>query len=78
MTSRMASRISRDCVELGSEGRLIRMQLAELVGNVPADLDAIVHDYHAGSDAEGRPAPNVRIMTRSVSVPPTRTKPACS
>jgi diadenylate cyclase len=52
MTSRMAERISRDCVELGSEGRLIRMQLAELVGNVPADLDAIVRDYHAGGEPE--------------------------
>ena len=53
MTSRMAERIQRDCVELGSEGRLIRMQLEELVGNVPADLDAIVRDYHAVSaDAE--------------------------
>src|SRR6266849_1683726 len=52
MTSRMAERISRDCVELGSEGRLIRMQLAELVGNVPADRDAIVRDYHVGSEAE--------------------------
>ena len=31
MTSRMAERIERDCVELGSEGRLIRMQLEELV-----------------------------------------------
>jgi diadenylate cyclase len=48
MTSRMAERIERDCVELGSEGRLIRMQLEELVGNVPSDLDAIVRDYHAG------------------------------
>ena len=35
MTSRMAERIERDCVELGSEGRLIRLQLEELVGNVP-------------------------------------------
>jgi diadenylate cyclase len=53
MTSRMAERIERDCVELGSEGRLIRMQLEELVGKVPADLDAIVRDYHAVSaDAE--------------------------
>src|SRR6266849_1970733 len=52
LTSRMAERISRDCVELGSEGRLIRMQLAELVGNVPADRDAIVRDYHVGSEAE--------------------------
>jgi diadenylate cyclase len=49
MTSRMAERIGRDCAELGSEGRLIGMQLDELVGNVPTDLDAIVRDYHAVS-----------------------------
>jgi diadenylate cyclase len=49
MTSRMAERIKRDCVELGSEGRLIRLQLEELVGNVPADRDAILRDYHAVS-----------------------------
>jgi diadenylate cyclase len=47
MTSRMAERIKRDCVELGSEGRLIRLQLEELVGNVPGERDAIVRDYHA-------------------------------
>src|SRR6478736_5710757 len=53
MTSRMAERIGRDCVELGSEGRLIRLQLEELVGDVPQERDAIVRDYHAASaDAE--------------------------
>src|SRR3954454_1557863 len=53
MTSRMAERIGRDCVELGSEGRLIRLQLEELVGNVPSERDAIVRDYHAaGHGAE--------------------------
>src|SRR3954470_22720336 len=53
MTSRMAQRITRDCVELGVEGRLIGMQLEELVGKVPADRDAIVRDYHAtGGEAE--------------------------
>jgi diadenylate cyclase len=53
MTSRMAERIKRDCVELGSEGRLIRLQLEELVGNVPGERDAIVRDYHAaGHGAE--------------------------
>jgi diadenylate cyclase len=53
MTTRMSGRIQRDCVELGVEGRLIGMQLEELVGNVPADRDAIVRDYHAtGGDAE--------------------------
>jgi diadenylate cyclase len=49
MTSRMAERIGRDCVELGSEGRLIRLQLEELVGNVPFERDAIVRDYHTAS-----------------------------
>ena len=47
MTSRMAERITRDCVELGSEGRLIRLQLEELVGDVPVERDAIVRDYHS-------------------------------
>jgi diadenylate cyclase len=53
MTSRMAERIQRDCVELGSEGRLIRLQLDELVGNVPGERDAVVRDYHgAGAGPE--------------------------
>jgi diadenylate cyclase len=53
MTSRMAEQIQRDCVELGSEGRLIRLQLDELVGNVPSERDAVVRDYHsAGAGAE--------------------------
>jgi diadenylate cyclase len=47
MTKRMAAEIDRDCIELGAEARLIRMQLNELVGEVPADRAAVVHDYHA-------------------------------
>jgi diadenylate cyclase len=46
MTTRMAAEIERDCVELGSEGRLIRMQLQELIGDVPAERTAVVFDYH--------------------------------
>jgi len=57
MTARIADRISRDCVELGAEGRLIRLQLDELVGEVPAERDAIVRDYTSGeSDAEATQA----------------------
>jgi diadenylate cyclase len=52
MISRMAQRITRDCVELGSEGRLIRLQLAELVGDVAGQRDAIVRDYHVGGAEE--------------------------
>ncbi|MGZ4282581.1 MAG: DNA integrity scanning diadenylate cyclase DisA [Gaiellaceae bacterium] len=51
MTSRMAERIRRDCIELGSEGRLIRLQLEEIVGNVPDERQAIVFDYHAEDGA---------------------------
>jgi diadenylate cyclase len=47
MTTRMAAEIERDCVELGAEARLIRMQLNELVGDVPAERALVVHDYHA-------------------------------
>jgi diadenylate cyclase len=56
LTSRMAERITRDCTELGSEGRLIRLQLAELIGDVPRERDAIVRDYHVlgpGEEATG-------------------------
>jgi diadenylate cyclase len=52
MISRMAERIKRDCVELGSEGRLIRLQLAELVGDVAGQRDAIVHDYYVAGAGE--------------------------
>jgi diadenylate cyclase len=50
MTMRMAEEIERDCVELGAEGRLIRMQLTELVGELPAERIAIVIDYHVEGD----------------------------
>jgi diadenylate cyclase len=52
MTTRMAQEIERECVELGSEGRLIRMQLEELVGDVPAEKAAVLFDYHAEGGAE--------------------------
>src|SRR5947209_17590929 len=50
MTKRMAAEIQRDCIELGTEGRLIRMQLAELIGDVPAERTAVVLDYHVDGD----------------------------
>jgi diadenylate cyclase len=59
MTVRMAAYIERDCVELGSEGRLIRMQLSEHVGEVPSERDAVVRDYHA-DDSDERVASAVK------------------
>src|SRR6266566_4395952 len=52
MTTRMADYIERACTELGSEGRLIRMQLEEHVSEVPAEKAAIVYDYHADGGAD--------------------------
>ncbi|MGI8421808.1 MAG: DNA integrity scanning diadenylate cyclase DisA [Gaiellaceae bacterium] len=52
MTTRVAEEVERDCIELGSEGRLIRMQLAELIGEVPVEKAAVVRDYCVGVDPE--------------------------
>jgi diadenylate cyclase len=52
LTTRMAEEIERACVELGEEGRLIRMQLEELVADVPAEKAALVFDYHADGGVE--------------------------
>jgi diadenylate cyclase len=52
LTTRMADYIERACTELGSEGRLIRMQLEEQVSEVPAEKAAIVYDYHADGGAD--------------------------
>jgi diadenylate cyclase len=55
LTTRMAEEIERACVELGEESRLIRMQLEELVADVPDEKAALVYDYHAegGPDRTG-------------------------
>src|SRR5919109_359592 len=52
LTTRMADYIERACTELGSEGRLIRMQLEEHVSEVPGEKAAIVFDYHADGGAD--------------------------
>jgi diadenylate cyclase len=50
MTTRMAEEIERNCVELGEEGRLIRMQLDELMEDVPREKAAVVYDYELTGD----------------------------
>src|SRR5438132_4102569 len=50
LTTRMAEEIERQCVELGSEGRLIRMQLDELMEDVPREKAAVVYDYELSGD----------------------------
>jgi diadenylate cyclase len=57
MTTRMAEEIERSCVELGEEGRLIRMQLDELMEDVPREKASVVYDY----EQSGEPA-NASVM----------------
>src|SRR6476646_10878448 len=45
MVTRMAVEIERYIVELGADGRLIEMQLEEMLTGVAADRSALVHDY---------------------------------
>jgi diadenylate cyclase len=58
MTTRMAQEIERNCVELGEEGRLIRMQLDELMEDVPREKAAVVYDY----ERSGEPASAAKVL----------------
>jgi diadenylate cyclase len=60
MTTRMAEEIERSCVELGEEGRLIRMQLDELMEDVPREKAAVLYDY----ELSGEPANATRVLER--------------
>ena len=53
ITTRMADEIERDFVELGDEARVIRIQLSELMENVPEEKRAVVFDYQ-GNDGAGQ------------------------
>jgi diadenylate cyclase len=50
LVTRMTVEIERYIVELGTEGRLIEMQLDETMVGVAADKTALVHDYLVGDD----------------------------
>src|ERR1700710_589689 len=47
LVTRMGAEIERFIVELGTEGRLIEMQLEEVMVGTAADKSALVHDYLA-------------------------------
>jgi diadenylate cyclase len=52
LVTRMAVEIERHIVELGTEGRLIEMQLDEVMVGVAADKGSLVHDYLAEHSQE--------------------------
>lgn len=47
---RIVGEIENYIIELGSEGRLVSMQLQELVGNVKEDLEMIFKDYNINQE----------------------------
>jgi diadenylate cyclase len=52
LVTRMATEVERYIIELGTEGRLIEMQLEESVVGVMADRVALVRDHHADGTEE--------------------------
>ncbi len=62
MASRMGSEIERNITEIGSEGRLIDMQLAELMEGVPRDRLNVIRDYEV-PDATGGSANVLRRLS---------------
>jgi diadenylate cyclase len=65
MTTRMADEIERNCIELGEEGRLIRMQLDELMADVVQEKAAVVYDY----ELSGEPAAGAAVLERLAHIP---------
>ncbi len=62
LTTRMAEEIERNCVELGAEGRLIRMRLSELLGDIPGEKGSVVNDYHVA-----RPGPEAVLAIEGLA-----------
>ena len=65
MVTRMASEVERYIIELGSEGRLIEMQLEETVVGVMADRVALVRDYAREDTEQG----TERILEELAALP---------
>src|SRR5690242_4471520 len=61
MTTRMRREIERSVVELGVEGRLIKLQLDELSEWVPGDELAMIRDYHVPEVTGGEQAALARL-----------------
>jgi diadenylate cyclase len=63
MVGRVSREIERYISELGTEGRLIRMQLDELVGNTEEQSLMIIKDYVLGSKKVGEVKEQIADLT---------------
>jgi diadenylate cyclase len=59
MVGRISDEIAGYVVELGTDGRLLSLQLDELIGGVDADREAVIRDYVGFSGAENRSVEDV-------------------
>ena len=66
MVLRGASEVRRYLVELGVEGRLIALQLTELISNVEEETQLLVRDYRQSGDH--RTVADIRVQLSSASV----------
>jgi diadenylate cyclase len=63
MVRRISEEIAWDVVELGSDGRLITLQLDELVGGVETDRELILRDYLPAERAVGDAAAGLDALS---------------
>ena len=81
MTTRMADEIERNCVELGEEGRLIRMQLDELIGGRAAarrPRSCSTTSSRASRRSGPRRSTSCSRTSRTRSCSSSRSSPSCS
>ena len=85
MATRMGEEIERNVIELGREGRLIDMQLTELMEGVPRDRTNLVRDYladsnraddHAGAPRRSAVPPAARLLRAGRGARARRREPA--
>ena len=80
MVRRISDEIAGYVVELGTDGRLLSLQLDELIGGVGPDRELVIRDYL--DSAASAHAPSSRCSTTSPrstdrAARPRRRSPAC-
>lgn len=66
MVRRIADEIAFYVIELGSDGRLLSLQLDELIGGVAADRELIIRDYQ---ECLRKPRPHAEILAELAEIP---------
>jgi diadenylate cyclase len=69
MVRRIAAEIENYMVELGTDGRLLALQLNELIAGTAQDRELLVRDYVPAGDRE-RSRATADVLTRLEQVPP--------